>query len=95
MRYDSDKKCFISSATPRSDFRKKRLLALKRDNYKCVKCGSTEDLHVHHIIELSQNGTNELDNLLTLCPKCHAKAHENEKVHQIMVNAHYYTKHKV
>ena len=50
-----------------------------RDGRKCVRCGSAEDLHCDHILELSDGGTNDPDNLMTLCRSCHsrktAKAH--------------------
>jgi len=42
----------------------------KKDNYKCVKCGSREDLVIDHIIPFSKGGVTELDNLQTLCKKC-------------------------
>jgi len=45
----------------------------KRDNYKCVECGVSKDercLHVDHIIPISRGGTDELDNLQTLCVVC-------------------------
>lgn len=45
----------------------------KRDNYKCKECGRTNKesvLHVDHIIPVSQNGTDELSNLQTLCSEC-------------------------
>lgn len=45
----------------------------KRDNYKCVECGATKEntvLHIDHIIPVSQGGTDELDNLQTLCETC-------------------------
>lgn len=45
----------------------------KRDNYKCVKCSSEEKLEVHHIIRLSDGGSNSPLNLITLCSKCHDK----------------------
>jgi len=58
-----------------------RTQVLKRDGYRCVNCGQTgTELHVHHIIPKSKGGTDELDNLVTLCVKCHsiqeAKGHE-------------------
>lgn len=50
-----------------------RTQVLKRDNYRCVNCGQTgTELHVHHIIPKSEGGTDELDNLVTLCVKCHS-----------------------
>lgn len=45
----------------------------KRDNYKCVECGATKEkrcLHIDHIIPISRGGTDELDNLQTLCDGC-------------------------
>ena len=45
----------------------------KRDEYKCVECGATKEettLHIDHIIPLSQGGTDEMDNLQTLCEAC-------------------------
>ena len=45
----------------------------KRDNYTCKECGATKEeitLHVDHIIPFSQGGTDELDNLQTLCETC-------------------------
>ncbi len=46
----------------------------KRDNYTCVECGATKEngatLHVDHKIPVSKGGTDELDNLQTLCSKC-------------------------
>jgi len=46
---------------------------LKKDDYKCVECGATKEercLHVDHIIPISRGGTDELDNLQTLCEGC-------------------------
>ena len=46
----------------------------KRDNYTCVECGISKDdgaiLHVDHKIPVSKGGTDELDNLQTLCSDC-------------------------
>ena len=51
---------------------------LERDNYTCQKCGyfsMTTGMAVHHIIPLCQGGTNDEDNLTTLCNTCHRKSH--------------------
>lgn len=45
-----------------------RAKALMRDGYHCTRCGSTEELEVHHI---NPSGGDELDNLQTLCQHCH------------------------
>lgn len=48
----------------------------KRDNWCCVACDSNRGLQVHHIVHRSQGGTNEMSNLVTLCWRCHAVAHD-------------------
>lgn len=57
---------------------------LKRDNYKCVKCGSSENITIHHKIEISQGGNDSEENLITLCYKCHALEHKNEQIYNAM-----------
>lgn len=44
---------------------------LERDNYECRRCESEEELEVHHIIPVSQDGTKDNSNLCTLCSECH------------------------
>lgn len=52
-----------------------RFKVLNRDNFKCKYCGrsSIEDnikLHVDHILPISKDGLNELNNLVTACEDC-------------------------
>lgn len=64
---------------------------LCRDNFTCQDCGSyhgvinehgmaipTSDgeLEVHHIKHVADGGTDEPENLITLCAECHLKRHE-------------------
>ena len=44
---------------------------LERDGWRCQKCGSLENLQVHHKIRRSQQGNDSLGNLVTLCAYCH------------------------
>lgn len=41
-----------------------------RDGGKCVYCGSTENIHLDHIIPFSKGGATCLENLQLLCEKC-------------------------
>lgn len=53
----------------------------KRDNYKCVMCGKTQDevvkLDIHHINEAKDDCS--MTNLMTLCNDCHLRAHGRSK----------------
>jgi 5-methylcytosine-specific restriction endonuclease McrA len=48
---------------------------LERDGWRCQKCGSPENLQVHHKIKRSQRGNDSLENLVTLCAYCHIAEH--------------------
>lgn len=41
----------------------------------CCNCGSTEDVVFHHIVPLSQGGTNKLSNITPVCVRCHKAIH--------------------
>lgn len=43
--------------------------------------------HLHHIKYVSQGGKNELNNLISLCPNCHAMVHENLISKEALYNA--------
>lgn len=65
----------FSESTPREAFSKsKRFMIFKRDSYRCQICGSTQEggakLHVDHRIPLAKGGSNEDENLWTLCEAC-------------------------
>ena len=57
-----------------------RQLVLKRDGYRCQKCGSEKTLHCHHILSYTQNKMvgNDPDNCITLCKLCHKELHMTE-----------------
>lgn len=61
---------------------KMRYDVLKRDDFKCQKCGITAKdgakLHVDHIIPVSKGGTTTLSNLQTLCDRCNLGKSDKE-----------------
>lgn len=67
-----------------TEFRKMRLKVLERDNHKCVQCGSTFKINVHHKKHRGKGGDNSLKNLETLCYYCHMDKHKDENVINIM-----------
>lgn len=48
------------------------LAILDKYGHKCLKCGTTENITVDHIIPLSKGGTNYPDNLQPLCAHCNS-----------------------
>ena len=62
-------------------FSSRREAVLNRDNYTCQLCDKKHTkLEVHHIIYKSQSGTDNEDNLITLCEDCHSKVHDGKIV---------------
>jgi len=57
-------------ANTRSVPRWLRSTILERDGNRCVKCGSTIDLQIDHIIPFSRGGKTCVTNLETLCRDC-------------------------
>ena len=71
-----------------------RQLALERDGHKCRTCGATsqpgQPLHIHHIRPFREYGyipgenenyrqANVVENLVTLCPRCHKQAEAGQQ----------------
>jgi 5-methylcytosine-specific restriction endonuclease McrA len=50
----------------------------RRDGWRCRHCGDSSGLHPHHVVYKSHGGKDELNNLLTLCWKCHRGHHDGK-----------------
>jgi 5-methylcytosine-specific restriction endonuclease McrA len=63
-----------SSREVQSELRK---LVFHRDNWECIRCGATAQLHCHHItgVELNPVESADIDNCITFCKKCHKWIH--------------------
>lgn len=61
-----------------------RWIVLKRDKYKCVKCGRSPsvnhkvELEIDHIKPVARGGTSDIDNLQTLCKDCNQGKKDKE-----------------
>jgi 5-methylcytosine-specific restriction endonuclease McrA len=51
----------------------------ERDGRRCRFCGTTRALHTHHIVYRSEHGSNDEQNLITLCLGHHDKVHSNKR----------------
>ena len=57
-----------------------RKAVILRDKCKCMECGKSKcKLEVHHIKPRRLNGSNTLNNLITLCERCHDKTKGKEE----------------
>lgn len=62
-------------------FANTKAYVLNRDNYTCLHCkGKSKDgkLEVHHIIFKSDGGSDDQENLITLCSTCHFALHHDK-----------------
>ncbi len=65
----------IKSKSKRSRYISKsvRVAVFRKDNFKCVFCGRSSkqvELQIDHIYPFGKGGSNEIDNLQTLCIDC-------------------------
>ena len=61
---------FVRSDLP-ADWKFLRMMALERDGWQCVQCGSRARLEVDHKRRIVDGGSHALENLQTLCRHCH------------------------
>lgn len=54
-----------------------KMKVFRRDNFQCQICGSGKNLQAHHIT-YARRGHEHVDDLVTLCAKCHCEVHKND-----------------
>jgi len=52
---------------------------LLKDRPLCQRCGRSKATVAHHIVRRRDGGSDELNNLLAVCPLCHAQIHAEAK----------------
>lgn len=51
-------------------------IVAERAGYRCQACGADDViLELHHRLAVSEGGRDHPDNMMVLCPSCHARAH--------------------
>jgi hypothetical protein len=50
-----------------------RRAVYERDGYACVVCGTTNGLSLDHVVPWSLGGSDEAENLQTLCVPCNSR----------------------
>ena len=69
-----------------------RVLALERDNYMCTNCKFERATIVHHVVHIDASNINNanlvfnLDNVTSLCTKCHNRVHYSQTVPDFTFN---------
>lgn len=66
-----------SKANSKISNKKTREKVFEKNGWKCCLCGSTEKLSIDHIVSVASGGSNEIENLQTLCVPCNSKKGSN------------------
>jgi predicted HNH restriction endonuclease len=74
----------LETRLKRNGIKKYRKHILEANGNVCFVCENKmrSVLIVHHKIPVSQGGSNEMDNLVVLCPTCHAMVHRARQDHE-------------
>lgn len=74
-KFASQQKLKNKKARNTKEYKKFRKKIIERDNYRCINCGASDRLEVHHIKPASKFPEQIMDesNVITLCVSCHSK----------------------
>jgi hypothetical protein len=73
----------VITAPVRQNIREKRAYVLARDGYTCQYCfgeSNSQNLQKHHLRAKSKGGSDDTENLITVCDVCHCLIHSNHGV---------------
>ena len=72
---------FLTDSRMGNKYKEWRKKILEKDGNKCIKCGSIEKLHCHHLIpwKVDQQKRFDVENGIVLCNSCHSKEDKEQK----------------
>lgn len=74
--YEKEKRSRQRRARSSVAYQQAREVALRAAGYRCVKCGSSEQVETHHaVLRPHELGANNQANLIVLCQRCHIAQH--------------------
>ncbi|MDQ2732100.1 MAG: HNH endonuclease [Armatimonadota bacterium] len=59
---------------------------LARHDYKCVRCGSSANLSIDHIVALTHGGRNTIDNVQALCTACNTSKNARRTLTEVLTD---------
>lgn len=65
--------CCAREVLPQRPSPSTRMAVFKRDGYRCLACGSDEDISIDHVQHWSAGGRHGMENLRTLCCSCNSR----------------------
>ncbi len=75
-RYYNRRSYYLNVYLKSEDWKRKRHLVLKRDNWRCLKCGALAT-QVHHLKYAKRNiGKEPIEWLISVCKSCHYSFHK-------------------
>jgi 5-methylcytosine-specific restriction endonuclease McrA len=74
-RQDAARKGRNSRIYYTADWKRARAIALRAYDHRCAYCGTSDNLHVHHLQSVNEGGSNDVSNLQVLCGSCHGRQH--------------------
>jgi len=69
-KWKADLRAYDGIRLPAFEWHIVRTIVLERDGYTCQYCGSSQRLHIDHIIPIVRGGSNAFENLITSCRPC-------------------------
>jgi 5-methylcytosine-specific restriction endonuclease McrA len=76
---------FATRRMSNTGWKKQRMRVLVRDNFLCQAAGCAANrlslLTIHHIVQRAAGGSDNLDNLITVCRHCHEQLHHGATLH--------------